>query len=149
MLIIWAEMPNLRSTTVRMNLSNFMKKYAEEIRGQYIEYTNSLSVIIIPVSGNRFQTVMGTIKQSSLYNRQVIIFTSKVCPMNNTIDFKMLLEQTAFFNYCRFMIADNYLQVEAVSSLAGVDEGGIKEMLQEVANIADQYEMKIAGSDIH
>ncbi len=149
MLIIWAEMPNLRSTTVRMNLSNFMKKYAEEIRGQYIEYTNSLSVIIIPVSGNRFQTVMGTIKQSSLYNRQVIIFTSKVCPMNNTIDFKMLLEQTAFFNYCRFMIADNYLQVEAVSSLAGVDEGDIKEMLQEVANIADQYEMKIAGSDIH
>ncbi len=132
-----------------MNLSNFMKKYAEEIRGQYIEYTNSLSVIIIPVSGNRFQTVMGTIKQSSLYNRQVIIFTSKVCPMNNTIDFKMLLEQTAFFNYCRFMIADNYLQVEAVSSLAGVDEGDIKEMLQEVANIADQYEMKIAGSDIH
>ena len=132
-----------------MNLSNFMKKYAEEIRGQYIEYTNSLSVIIIPVSGNRFQTVMGTIKQSSLYNRQVIIFTSKVCPMNNTIDFKMLLEQTALFNYCRFMIADNYLQVEAVSSLAGVDEGDIKEMLQEVANIADQYEMKIAGSDIH
>ena len=48
-----------------MNLSNFMKKYAEEIRGQYIEYTNSLSVIIIPVSGNRFQTVMGTIKRSS------------------------------------------------------------------------------------
>ena len=142
-------MSNFRSTTVRMNLSNFMKKYAEEIRGQYIEYTNSLSVIIIPVSGNRFQTVMGTIKQSSLYNRQVIIFTSKVCPMNNTIDFKMLLEQTAFFNYCRFMIADNYLQVEAVSSLAGVDEGDIKEMLQEVANIADQYEMKIAGSDIH
>lgn len=132
-----------------MNLSNFMKKYAEEIRGQYIEYTNSLSVIIIPVSGNRFQTVMGTIKQSSLYNPQVIIFTSKACPMNNTIDFKMLLEQTAFFSFCRFMIADNYLQVEAVSSLAGVDEGDIKEMLQEVANIADQYGMKIAGSDIH
>ncbi len=132
-----------------MNLSNFMKSYAEEIRGQYIEYTNSLSVIIIPVSGNRFQTVMGNIKQSALYNRQVILFTSKVCPLNNNIDFKMLLEQTAYFNYCRFMIADNYLQVEAVSSLAGVNEQDIKEMLQEVANIADQYEMKIAGSDIH
>lgn len=132
-----------------MNLSNFMKSYAEEIRGQYIEYTNSLSVIIIPVSGNRFQTVMGNIKQSALYSRQVILFTSKVCPLNNSIDFKMLLEQTAYFNYCRFMIADNYLQVEAVSSLAGVNEQDIKEMLQEVANIADQYEMKIAGSDIH
>lgn len=132
-----------------MDLSKFMKSYAEEIRGQYIEYTQSLSVIIVPVSGSRFQTVMGNIKKSSLYNREVIVFTSKVCPMNNSIDFKMLLEQTAYFNYCRFMIADNYLQVEAVSSLAGVNEQDIKEMLQEVANIADQYEMKIAGSDIH
>ena len=92
---------------------------------------------------------MGTIKQSSLYNRKVITFTSKVCPMNNSIDFKMLLEQTAFFNYCRFMISENYLQVEAVSSLTGVTEDDIKEMLQEAANLADQYEMKLTGTDIH
>lgn len=132
-----------------MDLTSFMKRYADEIRGQYIEYTQSLSVIIVPVSGNRFQTVTGNIKQSTLYNRKVITFTSKVCPMKNDIDFKMLLEQTAFFNYCRFIIAENYLQVEAVSSLAGVEEGDIKEMLQEVANLADQYEMKIAGTDVH
>ncbi len=132
-----------------MELTAFMKRYADEIRGQYIEYTQTLSVIIMPVSGNRLQTVMGTIKQSSLYNRKVIIFTSKVCPMNDKIDFKMLLEQTAFFNYCRFMISENYLQVEAVSSLTGVNEEDIKEMLIEVANIADQYEMKISGTDIH
>ena len=132
-----------------MDLTAFMKRYADEIRGQYIEYTQTLSVIIVPVAGNRFQTVMGTIKQSSLYNRKVIIFTSKVCPMNENIDFKMLLEQTAFFNYCRFMISENYLQVEAVSSLSGVNEEDIKEMLQEVANLADQYEMKISGTDIH
>jgi len=132
-----------------MDLTSFMKRYADEIRGQYIEYTQSLSVIIVPVSGNRFQTVTGNIKQSTLYNRKVITFTSKVCPMKNDIDFKMLMEQTAFFNYCRFIIAENYLQVEAVSSLAGVEEGDIKEMLQEVANLADQYEMKIAGTDVH
>ncbi len=132
-----------------MDLTAFMKRYADEIRGQYIEYTKTLSVIIVPVSGNRFQTVMGTVKQSSLYNRKVIIFTSKVCPMSEAVDFKMLLEQTAFFNYCRFMISENYLQVEAVSSLSGVNEEDIKEMLQEVANLADQYEMKISGTDIH
>jgi len=132
-----------------MDLSKFMNSYAEEIRGQYIEYTQSLSVIIVPVAGNRFQTVMGNIKKSSLYNRDVIVFTSKVCPMNNTIDFMMLLEQTAYFNYCRFIIAENYIQVEAVSSLAGVNDQDIKEMLQEVANIADQYEMKLTGADVH
>ncbi len=132
-----------------MNLTAFMKKYADQISGQYIEYNVTLSVIIIPVAGNRFQTVMGNIKQSSLYNRKVITFTSKVCPINDSINFKMLLEQTAFFNYCRFMISENYLQVEAVSSLDGVDEDDIKEMLQEVANLADQYEMKLTGADIH
>ena len=109
-----------------MDLTAFMKRYADEIRGQYIEYTQTLSVIIVPVSGNRFQTVMGTIKQSSLYNRKVIIFTSQVCPKNDTIDFKMLLEQTAYFNYCRFMISENYLQVEAVSSLTGVTEDSFR-----------------------
>ena len=132
-----------------MDLTAFMKKYADEIRGQYIEYTKTLSVIIVPVSGNRFQTVMGTIKKSPLYNRSVITFTSKVCTMDTSFDFKMLLEQTAFFNYCRFMISENYLQVEAVSSLNGVTEEDIKEMLQEVANLADQYEMKLTGADVH
>ncbi|HRI78571.1 MAG TPA: hypothetical protein PLR06_03470 [Cyclobacteriaceae bacterium] len=132
-----------------MDLSLFMKKYAEQISGQYIEYNKTLSVIIVPVAGNRFQTVMGNIKVSTLYNRKVITFTSKVCPLHDGLDFKMLLEQTAFFNYCRFMIAENYLQVEAVSALEGSSEDDIKEMLQEVANLADQYEMKLTGADIH
>ena len=61
----------------------------------------------------------------------------------------MLLEQTAFFNYCRFVINQNYLQVEAVASFDNLTEETIKEMLQEVANLADQYEMKLTGSDIH
>jgi hypothetical protein len=61
----------------------------------------------------------------------------------------MLLEQTAFFNYCRFVINQNYLQVEAVASVDTISENTIKEMLQEVANLADQYEMKLTGSDVH
>src|SRR5882672_6593627 len=126
-----------------MDFTAFMKKYADQINGQFIEYSKTLSVVIVPVAGNRFQTVMGNIKQSTLYNRKVITFTSKVCPMQDTLDFKMLLEQTAFFNYCRFMISENYLQVEAVSALDGSTEDDIKEMLQEVANLADQYEMKL------
>jgi thiamine pyrophosphokinase len=132
-----------------MDLTAFMKRYANEISGQYIEYNQTISVVIIPVAGGRFQTVMGNIKQSTLYNRKIITFTSKVCPMSDTLDFKMLLEQSTFFNYCRFIISENCLQVEAVSSLTAVNEDDIKEMLQEVANLADQYEMKLTGADIH
>jgi hypothetical protein len=103
----------------------------------------------MPVSGGRFQTVLGTIKKNELYNRQLISLNSKVCSSSLTIDYKMLLEQTAFFNYCRFVINQNYLQVEAVASLDNLTEETIKEMLQEVANLGDQYEMKLTGSDIH
>ena len=132
-----------------MNLTAFMKKYSDEIGGQYTEYNESLSVVIMPLSGSRFQTVIGTIKENELYNRKLITFSSKVCAYQPNLDVKMLLEQTAYFNYCRFVIKDSYVQVEAVSPLEAVSEGSVKEMLQEVANLADQYEMRLTGVDVN
>lgn len=132
-----------------MDLSALMKKYAEQISGQYTEYDHAQSIIIVPVSGGRFQTVLGTITQNDLYNRKLISLNSKVCSIKPDIDYKMLLEQTAFFNYCRFVIRENYLQVEAIGSLIGISEETIKEMVQEVANLADQFELKLTGVDIH
>lgn len=132
-----------------MNLIAFMKKYSDEIGGQYTEYNESLSVIIMPLSGGRFQTVIGTIKNNELYNRQLITFTSKVCAYQPNLDLRLLLEQTAYFNYCRFIIKEGYVQVEAVSPMEAISEGSIKEMLMEVANLADQYEMKLTGADIN
>ncbi len=132
-----------------MNLTAFMKKYADEIGGQYTEYSEFQSVVIVPLSGGRFQTVIGFIKKNELYNRKLVTFTSKVCAYQANLDVKMLLEQTAFFNYCRFVIKDGYLQIEAVSPLEEVSESTVKEMLQEAANLADQYELKLTGSDIN
>ncbi len=132
-----------------MDLTAFMKKYAEQIGGQFTEYDPSHSIIIIPVSGNRFQTVIGTVRKNDLYNRSLITLNSKVCALRSGIDFKMLLEQSAYFNYCRFIISENHLQVEAVTALDAVSESTIQEMLQEVANLADQYELKLTDTDIH
>lgn len=126
-----------------------MRKYADQIGGQYTEYNQSMSIIIVPVSGNRFQTVIGNIRQNDLYNRKLITFTSKVCPFDSNYDLQHLLEQTAYFNYCRFMISEGYLQVEAVSALDGITEEALKEMVQEVANLADQYELKLTGADVN
>jgi hypothetical protein len=132
-----------------MDLSAVMKKYAEQIGGQYTEYDHSQSIIIMPVSGGRYQTVLGTIIQNDLYNRKLISLHSKICNVKPDIDYRMLLEQTAYFNYCRFVIKDNYLQVEAVASMTGISEETVKEMVQEVANLADQFELKLTGVDIH
>lgn len=132
-----------------MDLSTIMKNYAAETGGQYTQYDQAQSIIIAPVSGGRFQTVMGIITENELYKRKLITLVSKVSPVKPGIDYKMLLEQTAYFNYCRFVIRDNYLNVEAVAAVVGASEETIKEMVQEVANLADQFEMKISGSDIY
>ena len=132
-----------------MDLTAFMKKYADQIGGQFTEYDPSHSIIIVPVSGNRYQTVIGTIRKNELYNRSLITLNSKVCALKDSIDFKMLLEQSAYFNYCRFIITENHLQVEAVTALDTISESTVMEMLQEVANLADQYELKLTDTDIH
>lgn len=132
-----------------MDISSFLRNYADQIGGQYTAYNADQSIIIVPVSGNRFQTVIGTIKKNELYNRSIITLNSKVCDVNSGLDYKMLLEQTSYFNYCRFIISGNHLQVEAVAAVDGINDDGLKEMVQEVANLADQYEMKLTGSDIH
>lgn len=132
-----------------MDLTAFMKKYADQIGGQFTQYDPSHSIIIVPLSGNRYQTVIGTIKKNELYNRDLIFLNSKVCIAKPGLDYKMLLEQAAYFNYSRFVVNDSYLQIEAVAAIDTVTETAISEMLQEVANLADQYELKLTDSDIH
>lgn len=132
-----------------MDVSSFLKNYADQIGGQFTAYNKEQSIIIVPVSGNRFQTVIGTIKKNDLYNRSIVTFNSKVCDIHSSLDYKMLLEQASYFNYCRFIINGNHLQIEAVGSVNGITEADLKEMVQEVANLADQYEMKLTGSDVH
>ena len=132
-----------------MDLNAFMRKYADQINGQFMEYDPQHSIIIVPVSGGRAQTVLGHIRQNELYNRKLLAFSSKICIFSSEIDLKSLIEQTAFFNYCRFIISENHLQIEAVAALDNISEETIKEMVQEVANLADQYELKLTGVDVN
>lgn len=132
-----------------MDINSFLKNYADQIGGQYTPYNSEKSILIVPVSGNRFQTVIGTIKKNDLYNRDIIVLSSKVCEATATQDYKLLLEQASYFNYCRFVISENHLQIEAIAAVDGVNDAGLKEMVQEVANLADQYEMKLTRADIH
>ena len=131
-----------------MDLRAFMRRYADEIGGEYNEYSPEFIIIIIPVSGGRAQTVLAEVRNNDLYNRKLITFTSKVCAAQNEIDYRSILAQTSFLNYSRFVIAENYLQVQAVAPFDNLAEAAVKEMLQEVANVADQFELKITGADV-
>ena len=125
-----------------------MRRYADEIGGQFLEYDPHHAIIIVPVSGGRAQTVLANVVHNALYNRQLISISSKVCPVRAELDLQMLLTQTSFFNYSRFVIRENFIQVEAVGPFAQLQDDTAKEMIQEVANIADQFELKLTGADV-
>ncbi|MEM7110117.1 MAG: hypothetical protein AAF519_17955 [Bacteroidota bacterium] len=132
-----------------MDLNAFMKEYADEIGGTYSEYDSATSIIIVPLPDERFQTVLGTVKLSQRYNRHLIEFSSKVCAYNSGIDLKELLIENTNLNHAKFAIADDFVQVEDSCFVETATEGLIKEIIQEVANVADEYEFKLTGVDVH
>lgn len=132
-----------------MDLNAFMESYSEEIGGSYSEYDGKTSIIIVPLPDQRFQTVLGTLKQSEKFNKLGIEFTSKVCALDKNVNLKSLLEENAKLNHSKFVIVDDFIIVEASSFVDSITEEIIKEIIQEVANVADEYEFKLAGVDVH
>jgi hypothetical protein len=126
-----------------------VERYAEQIGGQFTDYDHTKSVIVVPLSSNRYQTVLTAVQTSPVSGRMQALFTSKVCELTTSIDLKALLERNASFDYSKFIIEDNYLKVEASCLADIVSEEQIHEMIQEVAQLADHYELKLTGKDIH
>jgi hypothetical protein len=132
-----------------MNFFNFVKQYADQINGQFTSYDTSSSIIVVPVVDGRFQTVLLSVSQSRGSGKERGLITSKVCEFKTTIQLKELLENNAQFDYSKFIIDGGTLKVEASFPTEGVSEEDVKGMIQEVATLADLYEMKLTGKDIH
>ncbi len=69
--------------------------------------------------------------------------------MNDSVDLHHLMEQNAHFDYSRFVLDGTYLKVEASGLTSSLSHDQVKEMIQEVAQLADHYELKLTGKDIH
>jgi hypothetical protein len=132
-----------------MNVINTVRQYADQIGGQYTDYDHTKSVIVVPLDKSRFQTVLAVTQKSAVSGRDQATFTSKVCEYNTGIDLKSLMEQNATFDYSKFVLEDGYLKVEASCLASSTSEDQIREMIQEVAQLADHYEYKLTGQDIH
>ncbi len=134
---------------MNFNFSEFMEKIANDIGGQFSEYDTNKSVIIVPLPDNRYQAVVGILKRNEKFNKTGIEFSSKVCPLNDDVDLKELLMENAKTCYAKFVIIDDYIKVEGSTFLDDVNEGGLKEILQEVAYTADEWEFKFTGMDVN
>jgi hypothetical protein len=132
-----------------MNVINTVKQYADQIGGQFTDYDHVKSVIVVPLDSSRFQTVLAITQKSPVSGRDQAIFTSKVCEYSSSMDLKALMEQNANFDYSKFVLEDGYLKVEASCLASSTSEEQVREMIQEVAQLADHYEYKLTGLDIH
>jgi hypothetical protein len=47
------------------------------------------------------------------------------------------------------VIVDDYIRVEGAMFLETVNEAEIKEIIEEVAKMADAWELKLTGMDVH
>ncbi len=129
--------------------NEFMRRLADEIGGQFSEYDTSKSVIIVPLHDNRFQAVLGVVKYDEKFNKTGIVFSSKVCKDTGDINLKELLLENAKTCYAKFVITDGYLKVEGAAFLENINESGLKEILIETANKADEWELKLTGLDVN
>jgi hypothetical protein len=131
------------------NFNEFMEKFAEEIGGQFSEYDHSKSVIIVPLEENRFQAVLGVIKHNEKFDKMGVEFSSKVCPYSDDIDCKQLVVENAKTCYAKFVIVDDFIKVEGSTFLETTLEEGMKEIIKEVAQLADEWELKLTGLDVN
>ena len=132
-----------------MDIMNYVQQYAEQIGGQYTDYDHSKSVIVVPLEGSRYQTVLASQQKSPVSGRDQAIFSSKICEFKMDINLEDLMKQNGRFDYSKFVLEDGYLKVEASCLTSSASETQLKEMLQEVAKLADQYELQLTGKDIH
>lgn len=132
-----------------MNLAQVMKQYADQIGGTFTEYDQEKSIVIVPLKDNRFQTVLAVTEKSRVSGKVKAVFKSKVCDLTENINIKDLLAQHANFDYSKFTNDDNQLKVEASCLVDSATEEELKAMLQEVAQLADHYELQFTGKDIH
>jgi len=126
-----------------MSFSSTMKSLAEAVEGSFSEYDQNTAVLIVPIDDHRFQTVY-------CYDEgdKGIRFISKVCEVDENTPDRQLLTETSDLVFTGFYIENNFLYTKAMT-FECASEIGLKEMLNEVAKVADKWEHKLTGADVH
>jgi len=131
------------------HFKTFCKHFADEIGGQYQEYDEHQSIVIIPMEDGRFQAVTGHLSTHPTTEGELITIKSKVCSINADIPYEDLLKPDERYPFAKFAIEGEHVKVEWTAYLAHLAEDEIKEMMIEVATYADRWEEKITGKDVH
>jgi hypothetical protein len=132
-----------------MDLFTVIRNYADHIGGTFTDYDHEKGIVVVPLKESRFQTVLAATDKSKVSGRKRVFFTSKVSDSTDGFDAKDLLTQNGNFDYSKFIIEDGQLKVVASCLVDSTTEDEVKFMLQEVAQLADQYEFRLTGKDVY
>jgi hypothetical protein len=133
-----------------MDFKKFLEDFATAINGQYSEYDDSKSVIVVPLKDERYQAVVATKFINEKYHKEVVEFTSKVCSINEKINYVQLLKETESFIHAKLIIGeDDFLKVASSTFLDVSTPELLKEIIIEVAYVADDWELIITGADVN
>jgi len=130
-----------------MNLTTTMEKMALEIYGRFVEYSYRNTTIVIPVNQDRFHSVTGYLIDRP--QGTMLEFMSTVCTLHPEIDHRAMLELNQEFYYSKVIIHKGCLRVTATALYDHCTEDLVRNMILEVAHVADDLEMRILGYDIY
>lgn len=126
-----------------------MKKLALKLGGQYDEYNENKSIIVVPLNDGRWQAVVGALIYHEKYQKPLVELSSKVADFRPEINLKDLLEANAECCHAKIAIAEDIVRVEASAFIDNVSEELMEEMVMEVALTADEWEFRLTGLDVH
>ncbi|NJL13693.1 MAG: YbjN domain-containing protein [Microscillaceae bacterium] len=133
------------------NVKGYLETLAQEMNGNYTEYSDDTVILTVPLEEGRFQSIRGIIteKDSGL----MLILTSTICRLHeypNVVDFRRMLEMNYELGYAKITITDeDYLELMAAIKYELATPGEIRYMINEVAATADRLEFEITGDDQH
>lgn len=132
------------------NVKGHLKKLAEELDGNYTEYSDDTIIVTLPLEEGRFQSVRGLITEKD--EKPMLIFTSTICRLHEypDVDFRKMLEMNYELGYSKITITDeDYLELMTAIKYDLATPEEIRYMITEVANTADKLEFEITGKDVH
>jgi hypothetical protein len=132
-----------------MDFKAFSHQFAIDYDANYTEYDENTSIFTLRLEGARYQMVLARVLVHEKYSKPVVHISSKVCSIQQNIDYKALLTHISEYVYTRFIIDGEDLKTEASFFLDNVTEKMIERMILEVAETADEWEKKITGKDIN
>ncbi len=132
------------------NVKGYLESLAQELNGNYTEYSDDTVILTIPLDEGRFQSIRGILAQREA--GLMLIFTSTICRLHEfpDVNFRRMLEMNFELGYSKITITDeDYLELMTSIKYDLATEEEIKYMIHEIAETADKLEFEITGEDVH